>query len=531
MQQFDMLGVMVDCSRNAVMNLPSLKKFADALAKMGYNTLMLYTEDTFEVNGQPYFGYMRGRYSKEEIKELDDHCAGLGIELVPCIQTLAHLNAIFRWRTFWDVRDCDDILLIGEEKTYALIEDMLSTISECFRSKRIHIGMDEAYRVGLGKYLDRNGYRDRFEVLKEHLGRVVAICEKYGKKPMLWSDMFVKHGLGVQYYQGSEGVQKPKDLTLPDASLVYWDYYHTNYSDYTSCIDIHKLFDREIVFAGGVWTWKGFAPDNGFSLDSMVPAVKACADKGIRNVFFTMWGDDGAECASFSVLPSLFHLAEVAKGNSDAEDIKRRFQEMFGADYDSFFLLDKLNYPNGAHTDAFGSPNKYLLYNDPFTGVNDYRCTAEDNAHYAALCEALLPYAESGEYAYIFRSAAAHARALSLKSDLGVRTRKAYQAGDREELYRLATEDYTAVTEALGAFYREFRALWFTENKPHGFDIQDIRFGGLRQRLLSCKERLLDYCNGAISEIPELAEAILPTNGVGVSWARTATVNVISHTI
>ena len=38
---------------------------------------MLYTEDTYEVDGQPYFGYMRGRYSKEEMKEIDDFAAEL----------------------------------------------------------------------------------------------------------------------------------------------------------------------------------------------------------------------------------------------------------------------------------------------------------------------------------------------------------------------------------------------------------------------------------------------------------------------
>lgn len=60
------LGVMLDCSRNAVMNLPSLKKLIDIMADLDYNTLMLYTEDTYEVDNQPYFGYLRGRYSQDK---------------------------------------------------------------------------------------------------------------------------------------------------------------------------------------------------------------------------------------------------------------------------------------------------------------------------------------------------------------------------------------------------------------------------------------------------------------------------------
>ena len=51
-----MLGVMVDCSRNAVMKPQIVKHFASIIKSMGYDTLMLYTEDTYEVDGQPLFG-------------------------------------------------------------------------------------------------------------------------------------------------------------------------------------------------------------------------------------------------------------------------------------------------------------------------------------------------------------------------------------------------------------------------------------------------------------------------------------------
>ena len=63
-------GVMIDCSRNGVMKPERVKYLIDLLVKMGYNTLMLYTEDTYEVENQPLFGYMRGRYTVEEMKDL-----------------------------------------------------------------------------------------------------------------------------------------------------------------------------------------------------------------------------------------------------------------------------------------------------------------------------------------------------------------------------------------------------------------------------------------------------------------------------
>ncbi len=60
---FDRFGIMLDCSRNAVMTVEHCKKWLRQLALMGYNVAMLYTEDTYELPGEEFFGYLRGRYT------------------------------------------------------------------------------------------------------------------------------------------------------------------------------------------------------------------------------------------------------------------------------------------------------------------------------------------------------------------------------------------------------------------------------------------------------------------------------------
>ena len=92
----------------------------------------LYTEDTYEVAGRPYFGYLRGRFSQAELRELDQYADALGIEMIPCIQTLGHMARALRWPCMEDVRDTDDVLLLDEEKTYALIEAMIVSASRPF---------------------------------------------------------------------------------------------------------------------------------------------------------------------------------------------------------------------------------------------------------------------------------------------------------------------------------------------------------------------------------------------------------------
>ena len=68
MKDFDRFGIMLDCSRNGVRKVSALHRLIRLISRMGYNTLMLYIEDTYEINGQPYFGYMRGRYSTDELR-------------------------------------------------------------------------------------------------------------------------------------------------------------------------------------------------------------------------------------------------------------------------------------------------------------------------------------------------------------------------------------------------------------------------------------------------------------------------------
>ena len=61
----------------------------------------------------------------------------------------------------------------------------------------------------------------------------------------------------------------------------------------------------------------------------------------------------------------------------------------------------------------------------------------------------------------------------------------------------------------MDSFYASFSYLWNEENKPFGFEVMDIRLGGLRFRLASCKEKLQKYCNGKLQKIEELEEDVL----------------------
>ena len=515
MKHFDTFGVMIDCSRNAVPSVAGLKRFFDVISKMGYNCAMLYTEDTYEVKGEPRFGYKRGRYSVEELKEIDRYAASVGIELIPCIQTLAHLNAIFRWGEYKKIQDIDDILLMEDERTEALIENMFATLSEAISSRRIHIGMDEAHNVGRGKYLDRHGLCDRYEILLRHLNRVCEIARKYGYEPMMWSDMFFRLGNKGDYYL-DEPIKFSKEITekVPaDCTMVYWDYYSNNAARYDAMLESHKNLSDKVWFAGGSWVWGGFAPHSRYSNVRNALAIPACIRHGVRNAFLTMWGDNGGECPYASALAGLMYAAALAEEMDEAE-MKAKFKKITGEDYDSFLALDLPNYVYGADI-SVGTANysKNRLYDDPFLAMLSANTKEEvDGSIYADYAARLHASAkESGtEYAYLYESMACLCDVLTVKFNLGNRTRALYAAGDKEGLRALAENDYTNTIALLEKFYEAYRKQWYSFNKTYGFEIQDSRLGGLERRLKNCKEQLIAYANGEINMIEELEEEIIP---------------------
>ncbi|MBO4322338.1 MAG: beta-N-acetylhexosaminidase [Clostridia bacterium] len=535
-----MLCYMADESRNAVMNPSGIRRMIRTLAAMGYDSLMLYTEDTYEVPGYPYFGHMRGRFSEKELKEIDDYAYSFGIEIIPCIQTLAHLATAIRWPGLSSFSDTGDILLAGDDRTYAFLRAALETCARCFRSRRINIGMDEAHQLGLGRYLKQHGYRKASDIMLEHLGKVAALCEEIGFAPMMWSDMFFRMAFGTYYVREGEIAPEIMAKVPSNVTLVYWDYYSLDAQRVDHMIECHQKFNNPTVFAGGAWKWSCIAPHNRFSLKSTKLQLECCAAHGIDQVIVTGWGDNGGEASQFSTLPVLLYYAErlYAGAEVDEELLRRRSRQVFSAEWDDLLLFDLPNALPGAEVDKIShpvNPCKYLFYNDPLEGLLDRHMAPDVALDYADFAKKLLSHQNDARWGYIFRCLGTLCDFLAVKSDLGVRITEAYKKGDNEELHLIATRDIPSAVARLDIFTGAFRTQWYTENKHFGFSNEEIRIGGLRARLLSAAGRIEAYVGGDAEKIEELEEPRLWVDGRKEgdtrspyisfnSWVATATV-------
>jgi hypothetical protein len=506
---------------------------------MGLNMAILYAEDTYEVPGEPFFGYLRGRYTQKEMRELDRYAAALGIEMFPCIQALAHLEQILQWPAYAQVADTANVLLADDKATYALLDKMIAAASAPFRSRRIHLGMDEAHGIGTGRYKKLHGETNAFDILNRHLAKVRDLCRRRGLKPMIWSDMYFRIGSKTNNYYDPKTVIPPAVVRrIPkDVQLVYWDYYHDKAAFYRDWIRRHRKLGSEPLMAGGLWTWNHFWAALPYAFKVTRACLEACRQTGLQEVFMTIWGDDGNECDMFSALPAFQFFAEMSYARNPTEErLRRGFLGSCNADFDDWVRASDVDYLSsikGVEVSP-ANPGKWLLWQDPLLALADPHI-ADKKAfarHYARLAPELFKAARRSPESARLLLPAQLAKVLALKADLRDTLARAYRAGDRKQLAALARRRLPALLEAVEELWRCHRARWLANNKPFGLEVLENRYGGLRIRLESLGLRLEDYLAGRVDAIPELEVKLetfagRPATQLGFNYKRLATPSTI----
>ena len=494
---FKKTGIMLDCARNGVPSLSFLKSYILSSVAAGYDYLGLYVEDCIEVEDEPHFGYMRGRYTESELKEIISFADLFGFEIMPFVQTLAHLGLIFRhWDPYYrDARDFGDILLMDEPRVYRLIDRLFNTIERVFGECRVNVGMDEAFMMARGKYRELHGDRDPAEVFSRHAEKVCELALKHGLKPEAWADMFVRH---------KDKVTAPDNLTLRA-----WEYSATDEKTYSGMIVDCKALTDKVSFGSGVHKWYGTVPLNEFSEITFMPAINASKGK-CDDFLVTLWGDDGAECSHNAVWYSLLKIANAAneKPLSD-EELNKTAIAITGHDMKELLALDLPNKVFDRKADKPVNVSKYLLYEDVFYGNADFTVSEKFIPYFEKAKSELSRLAEKGGMLKeIYEEEAALSAVLEEKCGMRNKLRSAYEKGDKEELLRLSGK-LLDIKSAVIRFHKAAEKRWLKDNKAFGIEILSVRLGGLASRLDFCARRVKAYALDEIGEIEELSQADL----------------------
>ena len=168
-------GLMLDCSRH-FWTVDELKESIDQMDFFKFNTLHLHLTDnqawrmavdkypSLTQEGTYYYDYpeMSGKYyTKEDLKEIVRYAANRGIEIIPEIDLPGHSTALLaalpelsckggKFETYpeerpWSKRKRADenMICVGNPKSYEFAADIIDALAEIFPSKYIHFGGDE----------------------------------------------------------------------------------------------------------------------------------------------------------------------------------------------------------------------------------------------------------------------------------------------------------------------------------------------------------------------------------------------------
>lgn len=514
---FDECGVMLDLSRNGVMTIKSLKKYVDYMALTGLNQLYLYLEDTYEIEGNPYFGYMRGRYTKEELKEIDEYCDSIGIEVIPHIQTLGHMEQYLKWDEARKYRDTVKILLADDEPTYDFIKKAIVSISSCFKTKKIHLGMDEAGDLGSGNYYRIHGPAERKAILINHIKKVTAIAEELDLIPIIYGDVIYELALGrrddeeIISKSGSELSDFFKTKIPQNVIPVYWNYYSDDYQLYKNRLQSYKSLTGKTIFWGGIWTWMGMTYDSVMTIKLTEPAMRACKDTGVRSVIGSIWEDDGCETNAFLSVHGLMYYAESMYNDKVDENLfKERFEYIFKTDYDAFIEMSYF------HND-YDNYNGYKTYHDRYIGKRYFwsdilLCMLDEDLSKKPMADYYKELASkyerflgkytnwNEEFEFIHRVINTTAKKCFMSENL----RKAYLNSDKEFLAKCVNELLPELKECYLTCCEIHRREWYKVYKPFGFEVLDVRYGGIINRINTAILRITQYLDGDIDAIEEL---------------------------
>ena len=285
-------GFMVDISRTRVPTQAELLSLVRALGRLRVNQLQLYVEHTFAFRGHEDAWKDASPLTPSEIRELDDACAELGIELVPNLNTFGHMERWLRHPRYRAMAECPEGWihpLTGQFKEFpgtlrpdqasvdfaaSLLDDYLPN----FRSRQVNIGGDEPWELGQGFSKQAVAERGKHRVYLDHLRKLCALGRERGRTVQFWGDILL------------EDLALAQDAPA-DAVPVVWGY-DAGHPFKEQCGRLREL-GRAYLVAPGTSAWQSFTGRLDNALANQAEAVGAAVRLEARGILLTTWGDNG----------------------------------------------------------------------------------------------------------------------------------------------------------------------------------------------------------------------------------------------
>lgn len=277
--RFPMRGIMLDVSRGKVPTPESLRELVDLCVRLKLNVLMLYTEHTFRWRRHPEIGRDDSPLTAEEMLMLDAYAAARHVDLVPCLQSLGHMEDILKLSAYQHLAETDSrwSAAPAEPGTYDLLRDLYDEYLPNFRSGWLNANCDEPWDLGEGKSAARAEEIGKGALYLEHVERLRTLAAAHGKRTMIWGDVVHQH---------------PSEIPNIDRDLVLLDWWYEAEFDFDR-VRVFRENEIEFLVCPGTSTWNSLFPRIENSQTNIERWAEAGHRHGALGVLNTDWGDRG----------------------------------------------------------------------------------------------------------------------------------------------------------------------------------------------------------------------------------------------
>jgi len=342
-------GFLLDISRDRVPTRETLELLVERLENLRFNHLQLYMEHTFAYRDHETVWRDASPLTPDDVRWLDDRCDRSGIELAACQNTFGHME---RWLAHDQYRaraEAPDGWQRGphrhaptalaptpENATFALA--LVRELAANFRSRRVNIGCDEVWELGLGASADEVARRGKETVFVEHLRRIAEPLLAEGFEVQFWADMVQRAPDAARPLAAANalaavwGYEAPMEVdpatfdfeALPEELREpAREYFETSARGFGPRLTDFSATGFRTWVVPGTSGWNSFVGRYANARANILDAVTSGLDHGVDRFLLTEWGDHGHFQPPFVALPLIAYggaTAWCAGSNGDLAD-------------------------------------------------------------------------------------------------------------------------------------------------------------------------------------------------------------------
>ena len=312
----ELRGLMLDISRGKVPTRESLEELIDTCVALKLNVLMLYTEHTFRFKKHPAIGRNASPLNARTLTALDAYAAERFVDLVPCLQSLGHMEHILKLPAYQAMAETESGWTIAPSHPRSLpfLKDLYDEYLPLFRSNWFNANCDEPWDLGRGLSAKRSQALGAGGLYLEHVHKIQRLARRHGKRMMIWGDVVHAH---------------PHRVKEIDPNLVLLDWWYESNFDF----DRVKIFARhniDFLVCSGTSSWNSLFPRIANSLENISGWADAGRKHGALGLLNTDWGDHGHyNLQGNSLMAYAWGAQEAWSGPAPPKDFDRAFSRLF----------------------------------------------------------------------------------------------------------------------------------------------------------------------------------------------------------